>query len=212
MFNLHRGGMTTHTTHTEPLADGSDVGPARFAVITASVREERLGAQITDWVVAAVRAIPGIDVDHIDLAHIALPDDRLLTPGGGSKTEVTHRIADADAYVIVTPEYNHSYPAALKRLIDWHYVEWMAKPATVVGYGVHGGHAAIEHLRGVLAELNVVTTRRCPSLRAPWQAVSDDGRYEPGGGEGRALTDALAQLRWWSDALAPARRTGTFPH
>ncbi|MPY79603.1 MAG: NADPH-dependent FMN reductase [Actinophytocola sp.] len=182
--------------------------PTRIAVISASVRNDRMGAPIADWVINQVDE--GTKTDLIDLATIELPDDSLLYPGGGPKTEVADDIAAADAFVFVTPEYNHSYPASLKRLIDWHYSQWQLKPATIVAYGVQGGHAAIEHLRGVLAELNVVTTRRVMGLRSPWEAL-DGSRYSPDVGVTRGLSGALAELDWWADVLSDARRTRPFP-
>lgn len=178
-------------------------------MISASVRKDRLGPTIAEWVVAALDR--PADVDLIDVAEIRLPDDSLLSPGGGPRSEVAHRIAAADAFVFVTPEYNHSYPAALKRLIDWHYAEWRVKPATVVAYGVQGGYAAIEHLRGVLAELSVVTTRRAIGLRAPWTCLDDRGRYAPDADVSRGLTASLAELRWWAEVLADARRNRPLP-
>lgn len=101
-----------------------------YAVIAASLRGERMGRSLADWAATRVpAATDGPAADLIDLAEIELPDDELLQPGGGRATELTERIAAADAFVLVTPEYNHSYPAGLKRAIDWHYREWMFKPA-----------------------------------------------------------------------------------
>ncbi|MEV4712849.1 NAD(P)H-dependent oxidoreductase [Micromonospora sp. NPDC049374] len=197
----------------------------RVAVISGSVRKDRMGPTIARWVAATLDSpaapdpAPALDpaadldpapVDLIDVAQVELPDDSLLYPGGGPKSEVADRIAAADAFVFVTPEYNHSYPASLKRLIDWHYGEWRLKPATIVAYGVHGGYAAIEHLRGVLAELSVVTTRRALGLRVPWTALDDQGRYTPDGELSRGLTASLTELRWWAQVLADARRDRPF--
>lgn len=170
-----------------------------------------MSPSIAEWVVTALNDTDGVEVDLIDLAKVTLPDDSLLYPGGGPKTEVADRIAAAEAYVFVTPEYNHSYPASLKRFIDWHYSQWMLKPATIVAYGVRGGFAATEHLRGVLAELNVVTVRRCLGLSAPWKSLDDAERYTPGEGETPALSAALAELAWWADVLTDARANRPFP-
>ncbi|WP_277213597.1 NADPH-dependent FMN reductase [Isoptericola croceus] len=183
----------------------------RVAVVSASVRKDRLSPTIADWVTSALDDDGRSDVDLIDLADTVLPDDSELYPGGGPSTGVAERIAAADAFVFVTPEYNRSFPASLKRLIDWHYAEWKLKPATVVAYGVHGGHAAIDHLRGVLGELHVVTTRRAAGLRAPWESLDDAERFVPDARTARELTGALAELGWWTDVLADARATGTFP-
>ncbi|MGC5033434.1 NADPH-dependent FMN reductase [Micromonospora sp. DT229] len=194
--------MSVPTEHHRQSAE------VRIAVISGSVRKERMAPTIARWVVAA---IDDAAVDLIDLAEVTLPDDSLLWPGGGPRSEVADRIAAADGFVFVTPEYNHSYPAALKRLIDWHYGEWRFKPATVVAYGVQGGYAAIEHLRGVLAELGVVTTRRATGLRTPWQFLDDRDRYTPEPELTQGLTASLAELRWWADLLAEARRDRPLP-
>ncbi|GIJ40935.1 NADPH-dependent FMN reductase [Micromonospora andamanensis] len=203
--------MSISTDHHSSLAPAG----RRVAVISGSVRKDRMGPSIAQWVAAALGPAGALDpavaldpapVDLIDVAQVELPDDSLLYPGGGPKSEVADRIAAADAFVFVTPEYNHSYPASLKRLIDWHYGEWRVKPATIVAYGVHGGYAAIEHLRGVLAELSVVTTRRALGLRAPWTSLDDRGRYTPDAEVARGLTASLAELRWWAEVLADARR------
>lgn len=209
--------MTTPTSSSvphdsaSPAADRtglSEQPPLRIAVIAASVRKERLSRMLADW--AAGRA-PGIaaDVDLIDLAECELPDDELLEPGGGPRSAIAERIERADGYVIVTPEYNHSYPASLKRAIDWHYGEWMFKAATVLSYGAQGGLLATEHLRGVFAELHVVSTRRVVGLRAPWNDVHDDG-YTPPPGTDEALDAALRELGWWAETLRTARRDRPF--
>lgn len=93
--------------------------------------------------------------------------------------------------------------------IDWHYHEWMFKPATVLSYGAQGGLAATEHLRGVFAELHVVTTRRTVGLRAPWNDV-DAGTFTPPPGVDTALDEALGELAWWADVLRDARRDRPF--
>lgn len=111
----------------------------RVAVVSASVRAQRVNPAVTDWVTDTIEHLGGFQVDPIDLAHTNLPDDSQLHPGGEPKTEVARRIDAAEAFVFVTPEYNSSYPAALKRLIDWHYTEWQLKPVLLIGYGLHGG-------------------------------------------------------------------------
>ncbi len=183
-------------------------GPLRYAVIAASVRKERLSRAIADWV--GGRLPEGADLDLIDLAEVELPDDELLQPGGGVDSEIASRIHAADAYVIVTPEYNHSYPASIKRAIDWHYDQWRLKPATMVSYGVQGGLLATEHLRAVFAELHVVTTRRVLGLRSPWTDVDDHG-YRSDTATDAALDGALAELGWWAATLHDARRHRPFP-
>ncbi|MFC7375144.1 NADPH-dependent FMN reductase [Brachybacterium sp. GCM10030268] len=206
--------MTAQTAHSEPSSDhptSSVPGPKRVAVISSSLREGRMSPSIADWVVAALDRTSGVQVDLIDLAEITLPDDSQLYPGGGPTTEVADRVEAAEAFVVVTPEYNHSYPGSLKRFVDWHFSQWMLKPATIIAYGVRGGHAATEHLRGVFAELNMVTTRRGLGLSTPWEALDDAERYTPDDGTTRALSAALAELLWWAGVLRDARTDRPFP-
>lgn len=180
-------------------------------VVSSSVRSDRISPNIASWVLTSLADQADFEVDLVDLAEITLPDDNLLYPGGGPATEVGERIEAASAFVFVTPEYNHSYPASLKRLIDWHYSQWKLKPATIFAYGVHGGHAAIEHLRGVLAELNMVTIRRCLGLPAPWESLDEAERFAPGETAATALNRALRELDWWASILTQARTHHPFP-
>ena len=79
--------------------------------------------------------------------------------------------------MIVTPEYNHSFPAALKNTIDWFRDEWQAKAAGFVSYGgMAGGQRAVEHLRQVFAELHAVTVRETLSFHMAWERFDEDGR------------------------------------
>lgn len=185
----------------------------RIAIISGSVRTDNLSRPVGDWVhrTLITAADAELDTELLDLEHTDLPHDRSLAPGGSERSSVADRLDAATGFVIVTPEYNHSYPAGLKRLIDWHYTEWTLKPVLIVSYGVHGGHAAAEHLRGVLAELNAVSTRRAIALPAPWSHRDQQGAFSPTPETTDALRRGLAELMWWSATLTPARTSGTFP-
>ena len=126
----------------------------------------------------------------------------------GSEHDVAARarLAAADAFVIVTPEYNHSYPASLKTLIDWHFTEWQAKPVAFVSYGgLAGGLRAVEHLRGVLAELHAVTVRDTVSFHQAWERFGPDSRPVDPAECTTAAKTMLDQLVWWARALREAR-------
>ena len=123
---------------------------------------------------------------------------------------VTARLADADAFIVVTPEYNHSYPASLKALIDWHFTQWTAKPVAFVSYGgAAGGRHAVLHLENVFTELHAVTIRdglAFPSYFTRWR----DGNPldEQAAGYAKTLLD---QLDWWARALRAARAAVPYP-
>ena len=89
---------------------------------------------------------------------------------------VSRRLDAADAFLVVTPEYNHSFPAPLKELVDGYGTEWHAKPVAFVSYGgISGGLRAVEHLRGVFAELHTVGVRDTVSFAGAWKRFGPDG-------------------------------------
>lgn len=123
---------------------------------------------------------------------------------------LTSALESADAFVVVTPEYNHSYPASLKAAIDWHFSQWTAKPVAFVSYGgAAGGRHAVLHLENVLTELHAVTIRdglAFPNSFTAWA----DGRPLDEQAPGYAKT-LLDQLAWWAGALRRARETTPYP-
>lgn len=120
------------------------------------------------------------------------------------------KIASADAYVFVTPEYNHSAPGALKNAIDFLYAEWNNKAAGFVSYGSTGGTRAVEHLRSVMAELQVadVRTQVALSLFTDFEHFSI---LRPAARHEEALTDMLDQLTAWGSALKALRAAESSP-
>ncbi|MQY05174.1 NADPH-dependent FMN reductase [Actinomadura macrotermitis] len=171
----------------------------KVAVIIGSTRDGRYGTTVADWFGAQARQRADMTFDMVDAAEAALPHAFGSAPAPG---EMTARLAAADAFVVITPEYNHSYPGGLKNLIDLHRAEWQAKPVAFVSYGgMSGGLRAVEHLRGVFAELHTVTVRDTVSFHNAWGLASGGG---PDGCEAAAKT-MLDQLAWWGTALREAR-------
>lgn len=184
--------------------------PVRLAVIIGSTRQGRFGPTVANWFAGRAAEREDLEVDLIDLAGAALPPI-----GGGtdaacgpvpSGPQIAPRLAAADAFVVVTPEYNHSFPAPLKNAIDAHNREWHAKPVGFVSYGgISGGLRAVEQLRPVFAELHAVTVRATVSFSNPWGRFGDDGMpLDPEVCEGPAKY-LLDQLAWWAIALRNAR-------
>jgi NAD(P)H-dependent FMN reductase len=183
--------------------------PLRVVVIIASTRDGRFGPTVADWFVGRTADRADLDVDVLDLAAAALPD-RLTGFGAPPPPEVaavSPRLAAADAFVVVTPEYNHSYPAPLKTLIDWHGEQWRAKPVAFVSYGgMSGGLRAVEHLRAVFAETHSVTVRDTISFHGAWSRFDADGRPRDAEACEAAAKGLLDQLTWWAHALRAARQ------
>jgi NAD(P)H-dependent FMN reductase len=190
-----------------------------LAIIIGSVREGRFGPVVASWVAEQVRDHGAFDVDVIDLADVEIPlalpamspmfaGDSYPRPDG--MKPATARLAAADAFIVVTPEYNHSYPASLKAFIDWHFDQWTAKPVAFVSYGgAAGGRHAVLHLENVFTELHAVTIRdglSFPAYFATWK----DGAPLDSDTAGYAKT-LLEQLAWWATALRAARQATPYP-
>ncbi|MEV0074139.1 MULTISPECIES: NADPH-dependent FMN reductase [unclassified Amycolatopsis] len=178
----------------------------RVAVVVASTREGRVGGGVGRWFVERAGARTGLDLDVVDLADFAIPACYPARPTP-AMAGFARRIAAAEAYVVVTPEYNRSFPASLKQAIDCAYDEWRAKPVGFVSYGYRAaGRYAVEQLRGVFTELHTATLRDAVCLDLLEARVADGGfrpdpeRYAP------AVTTLLDELVWWGLALRDGRR------
>lgn len=181
----------------------------RVAVIIGSTRNGRFGPTVANWFTSKARKRRDLDVDLIDLADARLPQtladlDEIPPP---QVRALAPRLAAADAFVVVTPEYNQSFPAPLKTAIDWYYEEWQAKPVTFVSYGREsGGRHATAQLRQVFAELHAVAIRETVSLPCYWDQFAADGSWpKPNAECNAAVKSTLDQLSWWAHALREAR-------
>ncbi|MGW0463797.1 NADPH-dependent FMN reductase [Streptomyces sp. NPDC003027] len=183
--------------------------PLKLALIVASNREGRFGPVIADWFLGRTAVRDDFTVDVVDLAAIDLPTSLSHHPDAAVRAElakVSPVLAAADAYVVLTPEYNHSFPASLKNLIDWHYTEWQAKPVGFVSYGgISGGLRAVEQLRQIYAELHAVTVRDTVPFPHVHGQFGEDGRHKDPTGADAAAKTMLDQIAWWARALRDAK-------
>jgi NAD(P)H-dependent FMN reductase len=183
--------------------------PLKVAVIVGSNREGRFGPVVADWLLGRFRGRDDLTVEVVDMAEAGLPTALSYSPSPEVSAElakVTPKLAEADAFVVLTPEYNHSFPASLKALIDWHHGEWRAKPVGFVSYGgVSGGLRAVEQLRLVFAELHAVTVRDTVSFHNAGASFDDEGRHKDPSGPDTAAKVMLDQLAWWASALRDAK-------
>ncbi|GHF81816.1 NAD(P)H-dependent FMN reductase [Amycolatopsis bartoniae] len=182
--------------------------PLRVAVVLGSVRNGRFGERVGEWVHKTLLDAD-VDVELVDLAGLTIPRTMDAHPDVAA---FAGRIGRADAVVVVTPEYNHSYPGPLKTALDAVRDEWHAKPVGFVSYGgMAGGLRAVEALRPVFAELHTVTVRETVSLHNPWGPAADPEVDYPGTPETAALHRLLRQLLWWARALRQARTAEPYP-
>lgn len=181
-----------------------------IALIYGSTREGRFCDTVGQWASGQLRRHPRMTVDLIDPALLDIPA-RLEKECTDELAVLKTRIRSADAFVIVTPEYNRGYPAALKHLIDSVYGEWQAKPVGFVSYGgLHGGTHAIEQLRQVFAEMHAVTMRNTVTFGEAWKQFDQAGQLVQPVLAEQSMRMMMAQLCWWADALQQARRIQSY--
>jgi NAD(P)H-dependent FMN reductase len=170
----------------------------KVGLIYGSTRPGRFCDRVAQWA-GQLAAKAGFEVEAIDPAKLTNAD------------ELQRRIGECDAFVVVTPEYNHGYPAPLKALIDSVGTEWQAKPVAFVSYGgISGGLRAVEQLRLVFAELHAVTVRDSVSFAGAWEQFDSAGALLRPERAERSMSAMLARLRWWAVALRTARAAAPF--
>lgn len=171
-----------------------------IALIYGSTRPARLCDVVARWASAEIDRHQGLRWRAVDPLQLRKPDASL--DDGRLRGELER----ADAFVVVTPEYNHGYPAALKELIDADVHGWMAKPVGFVSYGgISGGLRSVEQLRQVFAELHATTIRDGVSFANAWDRFDEHGRLRDPEPARKAMTTMIERLRWWALALREAR-------
>jgi NAD(P)H-dependent FMN reductase len=180
------------------------------AIIIGSTRPRRKAEDVARWVygIAAKRSDASFEV--VDIATFRLPLlDEALPPSMGQYAKPhtkawAAKIATFDAFVFVTPEYNHSTSGALKNAIDYLFREWNDKAAGFVGYGGVGGTRAVEHLRLIMGEIKVAPVRAQVSLSL-FTDFENFSKFKPGPYQEAGVTAMLDDLVSWGRALQAMR-------
>ena len=152
-------------------------------VIVASTRPKRVGPAVADYLVRRIGERGGFEIELLDLAEIDLPLlDEPHHPRLG-RYEHAHTkawsatISRGDAYLIVMPEYNHSFNAALKNALDYLSAEWVGKPVALASYGgISGGTRAAAALTEVLITLGLIVSRAAVAIPMVQTHITD-GRF-----------------------------------
>ncbi|MAZ18042.1 MAG: FMN reductase [Ahrensia sp.] len=177
----------------------------KLGVIVSSAREGRFADRVLAWTLKGLAADGRFDPEIIDPREYRVT----LWHGDMQADDMSRLKATLDAcaaFIVIAAEYNHSYPAAVKSLIDAGKTEWEAKPVAFVSYGgVSGGLRSVEALRLVFAELHAVTLRDTVSMAMPFQRMNENGELADGEMADRALALVLNRLEWWTSALSAAR-------
>jgi NAD(P)H-dependent FMN reductase len=182
----------------------------KIAIILGSTRPGRNGEAVARWAHGIASRRSDAQYELIDLKDVGLPLlDEPIPPSQGKYSQPhtkkwAEKIAGFDGFVFVTPEYNHGTSGALKNAIDFLYKEWNNKAAGFVSYGSAGGTRAVEHLRLVMAELQVADVRAqvALSLFTDFENMSN---FKPAAHHEKSMNNMLDQLVAWSGALKTLR-------
>lgn len=183
----------------------------KIQIIIGSTRDERVGDKVAKWVYGIAKRREDFDVELIDLRDWNIPFFNDASPAFNPPKkkiikEWANKIAEADGYIFVTPEYNHGYPAVLKNALDYLYNEWNNKPVAFVAYGgTVGGSRAVEQLRLVAIELQMAPIREAVYIPLIWDALDESGNPKNKSLE-KTANKMISSLLWWTKALNYARK------
>jgi NAD(P)H-dependent FMN reductase len=181
-----------------------------IAIVLGSTRPNRNGAAVAQWVLDHTKDRSDARFELVDIKDYDLPLlDEPIPPSQGKYSQPhtkkwAQKIASFDAFVFVTPEYNHSTSGALKNAIDFLYAEWNNKAAGFVSYGSAGGARAVETLRLIMAELQIADVR-AQVMFSLFTDFKNFSQFEPDPRHERELDAMLKQLIAWGNAMKTVR-------
>lgn len=184
----------------------------KIMVLLGSTREGRLGAKVFEWVKTKLVDNSDVEYTFIDLKdwdlafyNESLPASMLNETNYSDPRakQWADKVASFDGYLILTPEYNHGYPAVLKNALDLTYTAWNNKPVGFVAWGSALGARAVEQLRQVAVELQMAPIREWVGIAAFAGGVDQNG--VPTEDNSPKLQKTVDQLIWWTKALKTAR-------
>jgi NAD(P)H-dependent FMN reductase len=197
---------------------------SKLQIIVGSTRPGRAADRVIPWALSRAQAHPDFDVELLDLRDWPLPMFAEHSGSIGDRNDPTYsdpivkrwnqKVKEGDAYLVITPEYNHSVPGVLKNAIDNVFVSFALrnKPIAAVGYsgGIAAATRAIEHLAQIAVEADMHPLRS--SVLIPFVQNAFDGVGLPTNpATETALAVTLDDLAWWSKALEQARAQGELP-
>jgi NAD(P)H-dependent FMN reductase len=189
----------------------------RIAMIVGSTRPDRFADKPVSWLRDRLGRRSDLTLEIVDIRdHLFPMYESAVAPARALREYPNEEVArfgraidGADGFLVVTSEYNHGYPAALKNAIDYVFAEFNRKPVSFVGYGNVGGARAIEQLRLVSIELEMAPLRQAihilPELMRPAMGA-DPFTAEIFAPLDQRLESLADELVWWSSTLAAGRR------
>jgi NAD(P)H-dependent FMN reductase len=192
----------------------------RLQIIIGSTRPGRIGLPVAEWFNGVAQKHGGFDeVRLVDLAEWNLPfmdephHPRLRRYEHQHTRDWSATIDEADAFVLVLPEYNYGYTAPLKNAIDYLHHEWAYKPVGLVSYGgVAAGARAAQMIKQVLTTLKMMPVPEAVQIPFVAQFLDDDRTIRPNDIMSAASVAMLDELARWSDALAALREQTRAEH
>ena len=190
----------------------------KLGIIVGTTRQNRQSIKQAKWVASSAQQLESTEVTMIDLADYDMPffaepasprynPNREIHP---TVQKFLDKLAEQDAYIVVTPEYNHSIPGVLKNAFDYIDFQMKRKPSAIVSHGTVGGARAAMHLKEILSESMTAPIQNAVAMAGMSDHIDDDGNLDetvkanPYGPQA-ALDGLLAELQWYSDALSAAR-------
>ena len=187
---------------------------SRLQVILASTRPGRVGLPVFTWFLEHAERHGAFELDPVDLAQLGLPfmdepnHPRLRRYEHQHTKDWSARVDAADAFVFVTPEYNHSFNAPLKNAIDFLHAEWAYKPVGFVSYGgVAAGTRALQMLKPVVGALKMTPVVEAVNIPFVGQFIDEDEVFRPNDVLDQAADAMLEELSRVESALRGMRVT-----
>lgn len=199
------------------------VDPIKLKIISGSTRQGRFSERPAAWIYEEAKKLEGVEAELLDLRDYPMPFlDSPMVPSmaqGKYDNETVQKwaakISDGDAFIVVTPEYNHGYPAVLKNAMDVLYPEWNRKPVGFVSYGSALGARSVEQLRQVAVELQMAPVRHAVHIPTDIFFAAMMGSGPEGseafapirkGSMGDPVERLLNDIVWWGKTLKAGRR------
>lgn len=189
----------------------------KIQVIVGSTRPGRITERMAKWAASEMEAFENIEVELVDLADYDMPlfDEAVSPRYNPNRTprpvvqKFMDKLAEADSYVIVTPEYNHSIPGVLKNAFDYLTDQIAKKPVAVFSHGTVGGARAAEHLKLIINEAQGVAIPQFIAMHGASELIDENGNYvgdttNPYGPD-KTVKTVIGELIWWSETLKAGR-------
>ena len=184
----------------------------KIQIIIGSTREKRKSETVAKWIFGLAKERKDAEFELVDLRDYPLPffqeptSPRMVNDDIPVAKKWREKVTQADGYIIVSPEYNHGYPAVLKNALDYTYTPWNNKPVGFVSYGSLGGGRVVEQLKEVAVELQMAPIAQAIHLMKVHTIFDENGKMTDDSYD-KPVVSFLDQLLWWGNALKNARNS-----